>query len=224
MKKRKKGKFKKVWWLLVGLAAAAVIFVLLLLYKPAGFTAPEIIHDNQVSPYLTHELSPQLYNGVQRQQPFELVVIQRGINDSVARSEWPKETDGIIFSAPKVLFVPDNIVLMGIVVVGGVEFVVTIELNPSVDQNGLLNLRVEKVSVGAINITLAAKVIAKRMYQERLATTDIGTEDIRAQIAASLLNDEPFEPVFRIEDKKVRVEKISITQGELTIRLVPVFD
>jgi hypothetical protein len=39
-----------------------------------------------------------------------------------------------------------------------------------------------------------------------------------------LLDGKPFRPVFKIVDKKVRVEKITIEQKKLTIRFVPVFD
>ena len=223
MKVPKKAKFKKRYWLLIDLAVTIVILVLLL-YKPARYNPPDVACDKQVSPYLTHELLPQLYNGAQHQEPFELIVTQKGINDIVARSKWPKESNGIRFSSPEVFFVPESIVLMGTAFVGGVEFVVTVAAEPSLDEEGLLNLRVAKVKVGAMNITPLAKLIAKRMYSERLATTDIDAEDLRTQIAASLLNDEPFEPVFKIEDKKVRVEKINITQEKLTIRLTPVFD
>lgn len=217
-------RFKKFYWLLAGLAAAFAIFILLLLYKPARFSPPDITYDNQVSPYLTHRLLPQLYNGAQLGEPFDLVVTQEGINDIIARSKWPKESGGTKFSMPVVFFVPDSIVLMGAVVVAGAELIVTVVAEPRLDQQGLLNLRVVKVKVGAMNITLLARVIAGRMYLERLAAKDIGAEDIRAQIAASLLDNEPFEPIFRIEDKKVRAGKITITQGKLTVRLIPVFD
>jgi hypothetical protein len=50
---------------------------------------------------------------------------------------------------------------------------------------------------------------------------------LRAKIAASLLNDEPFEPILNVRDifddvdEKVRVEKITITQQKLILRLVP---
>jgi hypothetical protein len=79
-----------------------------------------------------------------------------------------------------------------------------------------------------MNITPIARLMAKRMYTERLATVHVDTENLRAKIAASLLNDEPFEPVINVRDifedvdKKVRIEKITITQKKLTIRLVPV--
>ena len=215
----KKAKLKKICWVLIGLAAVPVCFVLLLLYKPGPYEQSEVIYNKQVSPYLTHELLPHIYNNVQLGEPFDLTIIQSKTKDIVALAEWPKESDGIMVSAPGVFFVADGIVLIGTVAAGGVEFVVTFVLEPSLDQEGLLNLRVAKVKVGAMNITLLARVIAKKMYAQRLSTTNIDREDLRAQIAASLLNDEPFEPVFKIEDKKVRVEKISITEGKLTIRL-----
>jgi len=225
LKVRKKAKFKKVCCLLVGLAAAVVTFCLLLLYKPGRFRPADITpasnRQRLVSPYLTHKLLPELYNGAQREEPFDLVVTQEGINDIVARSKWPKETDGTRFLTPVVFFEPEGIVLMGIVSAGGAELVVTVEGEASVDEEGLLNLRVAKVKVGAVNVTPVARAIAKRMYLERLAAKGIDTKDLPTQIAGSLLDDEPFEPIFEVEDKKVRVEKITVEQKKVTIRLVP---
>jgi len=174
-------------------------------------------------------LLPQLYNGAQRREPFDLVVIQNGINETIARFKWPQESNGVLFSAPTVLFAPERIVLMGIANIKGVDLVVTVEAKPGLDEEDLLNLRVEKVKIGAMNITPIARLLAKRMYAERLATIPIDTENLRTKIAASLLNGEPFEPIFNIkdifdnnEDTKLRVKKITITQEKLTIRLVPV--
>ena len=224
MKVRKKRKFKKLYWLLLALAAAFVSFVLLLLYKPARYDPPDFAHSEEVSPYLTHQFLPQLYNGTQYDEPFVLPVSQRGINDIVARYEWPKEFDGISFSAPAVLFVPDSIVLMAAANIKGVEFVVTIVAEPEIDDQGLLNLRVTKVEVGAMNITILARVMARRIYQQRLVTAPLNTQNLWAQIAASILNDEPFLPVFEVEDKKLRVQKVTIKQERLILYLTPAPD
>jgi len=227
LKTRKKRKFKKRYWLLVSLGITIVILILLL-YKPARYdpseAAPAAEGRRQVSPYLTHELSPQLYNGVQRDQPFDLIVTQDGINDIIAHSKWPRKSDGVRFSAPIVLFVPDGIVLMTAANMKGVEFVVTIVAEARLDDDGLLNLQIAKVKVGAMNITFVAKAVAKRMYHQQLATTPVDTEDFRVRVAASIFNDQPFEPAFKLEDKKVRIEKITITHGKLTIRLSPASD
>ena len=224
LKFRKKAKYRKlVCWLLVDLSVAAVIFALLLytpgLYKPAVID-PDDYKKGQVHPYLTH-LSSEIYNGAQRSKPFELIVTQKGINDLIAWSKWPKESEGIMFSAPAVLFVPGSIVLMGTAHIKGVEFVITIVLEPRVDEQGLLNLQVAKVKIGAMNITPLAKIMAKRMYAQRLATVPIDTEALQTKIAGSLLNDEPFEPVLKVEDKKVRVEKITIAEQKSILHLIP---
>lgn len=230
LKVRKRIKYKKlICWLLVDLAIALVILALLL-YKPGRYDPPEYTDDKLVSPYLTNILTPAVHNGAQRGEPFDLVVTQSGINEVVAwyyKHKWPRQAEGTTFSAPEVLFVPDNIVLMGTAITRGVEFVVTIVLAPNLDEEGLLNLRVATIKIGAMNITPLARMIAKRMYAQRLAAAPIDTEDVRSKIVASLLNAEPFEPIFKIKgildnkDKKVRVKKITIEEEKLILRLVP---
>ena len=84
-------------------------------------------------------------------------------------------------------------------------------------------MQVEKIKIGAMNITPLAKMMAKKMYAEQLAAmpVEIDTESWQAKIAAALLDDKPFEPVFKIEDRKVRIEEIIVREGKLTARMVP---
>jgi hypothetical protein len=228
LKANKKAKFKKKVYLLstvlVVISVIVVIVFALLLHRPAYYKPLDFADSKEVSLYLTNELLPELYNGAQFQEPFNLVVTQSGINDVVARLGWPQEFGSIRVSAPMVFFVPGSIVLMGTVVMEGAEFVDTVVAEPSLDAEGLLNLQVVSVKIGAVDITPLARVLARRICQQQFAAANIGAEDLRAQVAASLLDGEPFKPVFKIEDKKVRVEKITIEQKKLTIRLVPVFD
>jgi len=231
LKVRKKRKFKKRYWLLLDLALAIIILALLF-YKPARYrpldTVPAGNNPEQISPYLTNVLLPQLHNGAQRDEPFDLDINQKGINETIARYKWPRESNGVVLSAPAVFFVPDSIVLMGTASIKGAELVVTVVAKPGLDEEGLLHLQVDKVKIGAMNITPIARLLAKRMYAERVESVPVDLNDLRARIAASLLNEEPFEPIFNIRDifedvdKKVRVEKITITQKKLTLRLVPV--
>ncbi len=221
---RKKQRYKRlICWLLIDLAVAVTIFALLM-YKPGRYDPLEGAaadhKQGQVSPYLTR-LSSQYYNGAQQRTAFELVVTEEEINQAITGSDWPVESEGIWFYAPAVLFTPGTIVLMGTADIKGAEFVVTIELEPKIDQQKLLNLQVAKIKIGAMNITPLARLIAKKMYADRLATAPADTEEWRAKIAAALLNDEPFDPVFPAEDKNVRLEKITVTQGKLTLRLAP---
>lgn len=204
--------------------AVAVVIFLLLLYRPGRYKPSDIAYDRQVSTYLTHELLPQLYNGAQLGEPFDLIVTRKGIDDIIARSRWPKKSGEARFAAPMVVLVPGSIILMGTVAVSAAEFVVTVEMTPIFDPNGLLNLHLAEVKIGAVNITPAAKILMRKMYLQKLDTAGADVNDLEARIMASLLNDEPLEPVFRIEDKRLRIKKIAITQEKLTIHLIPVSD
>jgi hypothetical protein len=225
LQNRKKTRLKKLLiWLSIDLVV--IVVVLTLLFHTPDRYAPADIDSfdrepGQVSPYLTHELSPQFYNGSQRGEPFELVITQNGINEIVAGWGWPRMSDGAMLYAPAVVFEPNSVVLMGTVSVKSVDFVVTIVLQPVINEESLANLRISEVKAGAMNITPLAKWMAKKMYAERIGTVKVDTKSIEAQIAASLLNGESFEPVFEVDERKVRIEKITVEQEKLTVRLVP---
>jgi uncharacterized protein YpmS len=223
LKKSKKARrYKLIRWLLVDLAVVALVFAILLYrpgrYKPADSSNFE---EGEVSPYLTNELSPAIYNGAQRAKPYDVIITQDGLNDIIARGNWPMESEGVLLYAPAALFVPGRLVLMGTADAKGVEFVVTIELEPKIDEEGLLNLQLAKLKVGAMNITPLAKIVAKKMYMQRISDIEVDTNTLQTKIVASLLTDEPFDPVFIIDDKKVRIEKITIENEKLSAHLVP---
>jgi len=221
-KKKKRKKF--IFWLLVDLTVAVIVFGLLI-YRPGSYDPTDFdslnYEQGQVSPYLTHVLSPQLYNNAQRDEPFDLVVTEDGINEIVAGLGWPKFSDGVMLYAPAVLFVPGSVVLMATANVKSVELIVTIELVPKIDEQKLLNLHVVKVKVGAVNITPLAKMMGKKMYAENLAAVPVDTEALQTKIVGSLLNEEPFDPFFRVENSKVRIRDITIQKEKLTVHFVP---
>lgn len=229
MEVKKKAKYKKLfYWLLIDLAVALILFALLL-YRPGRYKPGDFWMDDDkpgrdwvTHPYLTHEVYPEVYNGAQLGEPFEVVISQKGLNSVVADSGWPKESEGILLYGPAVLLVPDTVVFMGTANIKGVEMVVTIELTPKVNEQKLLVLDVSKVKVGAMNITPLAKMTAKRMYAQKLSDEPIDTEDLRTKIAGALFNEEAFGYIFKIEDKKVKVDKITVKEGKLIVRLIPV--
>lgn len=225
LKIRRKRRIRKLLcWLFVDLVVAVVVFALLL-HRPDRYAPADRdsigLEDGQVSPYLTHELSPQFYNGAQRGEPFDLVITEKGINEIVAGWGWPRMSDGVMLYAPAVVFVPESVVLMGTANVKGVEFVVTIVLKPTIDERGLSHLLVAEVKVGAMNVTWPVKMMARKMYAQRLASMPADARSFYGKIAASVLNDEPFDPVFEVDDRKVRIEKIIVQKQKLTARLVP---
>ena len=213
----KKKKFKKRYWILIDLAVVVIVLALLL-YKPGGYDPVPGLQKGRVHPYLTY-LSSEIYNGAQLQEPFDVVVIDKRINESIAG--WSQMSEDVVLSSPAVRFKPTNIALMGTAAIKGVEIVVTIVIEPEIDENGLLNLRVDKVKTGAMNITPLATMIAKRMYEDHLAAVPVDMEDYRTKIVESLLNDKPFDPVFPVEDKNIRLAKITIKNGKTTLHFDP---
>ena len=212
-------------WLSIDLVAAVIVFTLLHhkpgRYDPAAFEYPDQ-EQGQVRIYLTPDVLPRIHNEAQYGRPFDVVITQDGINEIVAGMGWPVVSDGTMLHSPVVLFVPDGVILMGTARIKGVEFVVTIVLHPKIDEQGLMNLHVAKVKVGAMNITPLAKMMARKMYADRLAAVRVDTEAFRTKVAASLLNAEPFDPVFEVEKKtKMRIEQITVEQESLTVRLAP---
>ena len=226
MEKPKKSRRRKlIIWLCVDLSVAAIL-IGLLLYKPAQYhpVMPPAATDpngHRVHPYLSHELMPTMYNSAQDRRPFEMEVLDQRLNEAIAQTGWLQESGGIKLSAPAVAFTPGRVVLMGTADIEGAGFVVTVEIDPQILEDGRLNLVVEKVRIGVMNITPLAKIMARRMYRERVEAGGVDSDDWRTKIAASLLNEEPFEPVFPVDDKRVRLTGFDITQGKLIARFVP---
>jgi len=224
-KKTKKSRRKKLlYWLLVDLLVVGVVCGLLFWrpsqYNPVVSTAMAG-DDDEVHPYLSHQLAPALYNGAQSQRSFEMELLDKGLTEAISDEMWPQQAEGISFYAPAVVFKPGRILLMGTADIEGAGFVVTVELQPEIDDGGLININVSKVKIGAMNITPLAKMMGQKMYRQRVESMEVDTEDIRTKIAASLFNAEAFDPVFQVEDKWVRLKEIEIIDGKVLARLDP---
>lgn len=224
-KKRGKSRGRKlICWLFIDLVVAAIVIVLLL-HKPGGYNPKEYEFSDkkpgQVSKYLTHELSPSIYNGAQRGEPYDVVITQKGINEIVADLGWPKMSQGVMLHSPAVLFKEGAVLLMATADVKGAEFVVTIRIEPEINADGLLNFQVTKFMVGAMNVTPLAKITANRMYTQKISEMPIENDSFQTKIVQSLINGAPFEPVFEVDRKKVRIETIEVMQEKLIARLIP---
>lgn len=200
---------------------ALTIIAILLLHKPSGFDPPEAIEDKQVSKYLTHVITQELYNGAQRAEPFDLVVTEEGIRDIVARLEWPKQLGEISFPVPEIKFESGKIVLRGTINVETVELFVVVEGAAWVDEQKLLHLNVTKVKVGAVSLTTVAKLVAQALYNDEATRRQLDPEDTRAKVMGALLQGVPFEPVFEIDKSKVRIDRITIQTQKVIIHFVP---
>jgi hypothetical protein len=97
-----------------------------------------------------------------------------------------------------------------------------VALQPQFNEQGLLNLNVDEVKIGAMPITMLAKWKAKEMYADRVAAGGFDSEDPRSQVAASLLGGQPFDPVIEYDRKKIRLKSVEVSQGQLDAEFVPV--
>ena len=224
-RKKLKKRHKLLLWLCAGAIVAGVIMALLL-YKPAGYEPvnTDIQADEgptQVSRYLTY-LYSQLHNNAQKKESFEIDVLEDGINQAIASANWPQRSDGIVFAQPKADFEETGITLTGTANVKGVDLVVTILGVLQMLENGQLNLHIQTVKIGAMNVTLAAKYLAKRMYKERFGMVYVESTDPRVLIAAALLEDKPFDPVFKVNGKSVRLLETTMEQDLVRLKFDPI--
>ena len=104
MENHEEKKSEKTWphWLLICFAAVLLI-IALLLHIPARYAPLKSAGDKRlVSPYLTNELLPALYNGAQMDKPFDLIITEDGVNDVIGRSGWPKDFGSVSISSSMV--------------------------------------------------------------------------------------------------------------------------
>ncbi len=206
---------------------------MLLFHKPAAYQPEQYgLHHrdpNQIGQYLPYIIS-EFYNGNQADKPFDLWIAEEPANQVIAGAEWepqnkrtdywPRYLEGILFQAPVIACEPNRVTLMGALELQGARLVVTIDIVPNFDANDLLTLHVAAVKIGALNITPVARLMARQMYQQRLEQGPV-FDDIRTHIAASLLNDQPFEPVFPMDGRQIRLADIKLERDRLRLRFSP---
>ena len=222
VKKDTKKKSKKRFWLLIDLGIL-FIFLSFLFYRPWNYRTPTPVQTGRISTYWKQKTS-EIYNKAQMRESFSIEFSQEGISEAVLAGDWPKESAGMSFSAPQVLFKPGKIVLIGTASLQDIELVVTVAGRPVINEAGLINLNVTEFKVGAINVILIAKIIAQNSFSKELQKGEIDTSDIRAKIVASIINDEPFEVVFTVEDKKIKITGAQVLGEKIRIDFAPVFD
>ena len=220
-KKRKKSRL--VYWLAADLVVG-LTFVSLLLYKPSGYqpiaTSTDPRHPQQVHRYLTH-LSSELYNGMQTRKPFRIDLLEVGINESILQAHWPLESEGVTFAAPQVSVKPEGVTVLGTASYEGVDLAIRIEGVPTLTQEGRLTLHIAAVRIGALNVTLLARMVAQKMVQAEFAWFTNEPKDIRTQITRSFLEDRPFDPLFAWEDRQVRLTRLVLEKGRVQLTLTP---
>lgn len=228
LEKTQKKTHKGRWFLLADAGLTIIILIIgycLLRFNPAEYTPMQMDANaapGRISPYLTHHVLSEFYNGAQRGEPFTITLDQAGINDMIVHCGWPQEFNGMIFATPFAAVHADRVDVMGKVTYNGVDVVVTIEFKPVFDPNGRFNVGVAKVKTGAVPVTIVAKQMAKRMYREQIGEIVSGPDDVFAGIIASVLADVPFDPVIDTgKGKRFRMESLILQEGKAAVHFVP---
>ncbi len=227
---RKKPKRKYAALRILGLATAVVLIVLMTVLLMSTHTPgryqPAAADTNQVSPYLTHYLAPGFYNNIQLDEPFELVVEQKGLNEIIADGslldcQWPVDLNGVTFQAPAIALLPETIMLMGTVNFADLPIVMTIVLKPKIDEAGSLYLNFQSVKAGVLDITFLAKIIAKKVFAAQIQATDGQDNEWLKNLSAAVLENKPFDPVFPAYEKKIRLTKAKFENAKVILTFTP---
>ncbi|HSV26865.1 MAG TPA: hypothetical protein VLH60_03135 [Sedimentisphaerales bacterium] len=208
-----------LYWFAAELLIIAII-LWLLVYRPRGYEAVVPDASGRISPYLTHGIAQEFYNKAQLGDPFELVIEDSALNEIIATGTWIIPQTEAQASLPVVRFLPGRAVVMASAWLSGMEFVATIKLSAPSHDDGRIGLSLDSVRVGAVPVTIAARAVAKRMYNEQIA--DLPPDHISAQVGAAIFDNQPFEPIFDVGGRRVKINKIELRDGNVRIGFIPV--
>ena len=167
---------------------------------------------------------PTIYNNSQLDEPFEVIITEEGLNDIIARWRQPMNFNNITFADPQAILTQNQIILMATANTSFASPILTIRIAPAINLFGQLNIHVDSVSLGAAGVTTLAKSMGNKAFTDWLEFTGTEPNNIAAQVCMSLLNDEPFEPVFKFGDKSLRICKIKLEKKKITALLLPLPD
>jgi len=97
--------------------------------------------------------------------------------------------------------------------------VLSITAQPAMDENGQLNPNVRSMTLGAIPVMSFARKIAQQ-YADQYLSADDGQEIVA--IVNGILDNRPFEPVLTISKYTIRLRKLTLEVGRLTLLIEPV--
>jgi hypothetical protein len=213
-------KSKVCFWFALPLVLVFLAFVLAT-HKPKYYAPLRISDQGQISVYLSNYLMPTIYNNSQLDEPFEVVITEEGLNDIIARWRQPIKFNYITFTDPQAILTQNQIILMATARTHYANPILTIRITPTINSFGRLNIHVDSVSLGEAGITTLTKSVGNKAFTDWLAFTGTEPNNIIAQVCGSLLSDEPFDPVFKIGDKSLRICKIKLEKKKITTLLLP---
>lgn len=209
------------WLWGIGAITAGVLagICILFWYTPRTYRPVQTENTEQVSLYLTHQLGPEFFNQIQRNEAFELIIPQSGLNDITSRWDWPQQFGEMSFSDPYVTFSNQSILLMGTLTYKEVSSVVSIIAFPMMNSDGTINMNIQSVRLGMLPVTALVTKLAQKAFDDNRSSFE---DDPKAEEnVQAIIRNEPFDPVFWFPDHGVRITDFSVEQGSLKLTLLP---
>jgi len=205
---------------LVSVVGVCVLVVLMSRRVPGAYQPATPVNGQQVSPYLTHKLGPEFFNQVQFEEPFMLEVEEAGLNDILVRLPWPQPLGGdALFSKPAVIFADGTIYLMGTLEYKGVSSVVTLKSEPYLTPEGQISFNVKSIRLGLLPVTGIVGKIARQVFADNQSAFE-GEPRAQEQVKA-IVENQPFDPVFTLSNREVKIRNFTLKTGLLTLTCEP---
>jgi hypothetical protein len=218
----KNPKVKSAVVLSAGLVILLFVFWFVGLFRTPPYYRPvKFIADGNMSQYLTNYILPELNNKSQYGQPFDLVISETGINDIIVRHIDADSLQQANLSDLSVAFRRGRILLTGKTVYYGIDFIVTLVLKPYIDKEGYFLLKESQIEAGRSRIPFAGEAVKRKVLEGLVRfINNLGIGDFNE----ASLNNRRIEPVFSLNHRRHRIEKITVGDKELIIHFLPQLD
>ncbi|MBN1816473.1 MAG: hypothetical protein JW828_03880 [Sedimentisphaerales bacterium] len=208
----------------VVVASLTVLFVLFT-HTPGNYRPVQASGSEEVSTYLTHELATGFHNGIDACEPFEIIVRQDKLNQLIVDGtslgwSWPITLHSITFHAPVIQITPTDLTLMGKVDLG-IPIIVTLVGRPRLTDKGFLELNLEKVKAGAVNITGLARNIGGSIMAAEVA--NLAQDQWLKDLSDAFIHNAPYDPVFPVPPYEVyiRLTRVESYDQRMILRFEP---
>lgn len=204
---------------LIAAIAGAVTVFYMIEHKPAVYEPANVPDTNEVSPYLTHKLGPQLWNNVQFEEPFDLIIEEKGVNDIIAREPWPQHFGKVRVDTPAIVFSKGSILAMAPVSYSKLNVVMSARAAPVMDPNGRIIFNIDSVKAGVLDVTTLARMLMVKYVSPSLI--DSYDEPWLEPLLEGIINNKPVEPVFDIYEYTATITSLKINDSNIIVHIVP---
>jgi len=202
-------------------SVAVVVFLCALIFHtPKPLQNWPRQRSNQISRNLTHILATNLFANLQKNEPFQLRLSEDNINEMLSHAGYPEKQNDTVIHQPRVILLERTLVCMVNMDYKGLKFSVTAEIVPFLNKDGLLEIDISKVRIGALPVTF----LAKKVYSDRYAnhSANPAKQNWQKKLEKALFTDTPVEPVLEIYQRRIRITSVRITDGNIKVEFAPV--